>query len=99
MLRRGVAHDPPRDRGPAFVPARVAGDVADGEKRLEPVHVGVRAAIRLGVGPVARERLPQRLRVLVPQVGVDEVDDALEQGGASGCPAATAEAAPSPTCT
>ena len=76
----------------ALVPHGIPRGVAHGDERLEAVHVGIGAAVALGVRPVGRERLAQALGRLVPEPALDDLDGLAEQGGGRGCPTVSATA-------
>ena len=55
-----------------------------GHHRLDPVHVGVGAAVGLGLGPVARADVEQRAELLLPEVRVEDRERLLEEGLVTG---------------
>lgn len=67
-------------------PARVLGDIGQGEERLSGVHVAVGAAIGLLAAPVAVEGLAHRALLLAPEMRFDDPDRLHQQGfGAGAC--------------
>lgn len=81
----GMLVDDPFDNMQGAVePARVLGDIGQGEERLGGVHVAVGAAIGLLAAPVAVEGLAHRALLLAPEVRFDDPDRLRQQGFGAG---------------
>ena len=72
------------DAARALAPGLVAGHVGHGEERLDGMHVGVEAAVRVEFGEFGVPRVDGQAGLVVPELVEEDLFGMVEQFGGTG---------------
>ena len=72
------------DAARALAPGLVAGHVGHGEERLDGMHVGVEAAVRVKFGEFGVPRVDGQAGLVVPELVEEDLFGMVEQFGGTG---------------